>query len=122
MELIIILSHGPVIWAVEMAAINLDTGKEEDRVMLHSFTDILQAKQYLARLQQLTGLDIKSEVCDESIGFISPVDGTAHAWNDHDGVVRVREGEPHPRDSDARGGEGYGTGLVRRTPRGWPGP
>lgn len=108
MELVLVLSHGPVIWAVEIVGINLDTGEEEDRVMLHSFNDIMMAKQYLAKLQQLTGLDIRSEVCDESDGFVPSANRGALIGGHHIDVVHIRESEANPMDSAEGGGAGGG--------------
>lgn len=61
MEFKIALSHGPVVWAIELVAYNLDTGKEVDRFMLNSTTDLGAAIDYVNRLSRFTGFDGRHE-------------------------------------------------------------
>jgi len=57
MEFKIVLSHGPVVWAVELVAISLDTGKEIGRFMLNSTMNFMAANDYMDRLGKFTGFD-----------------------------------------------------------------
>jgi len=57
MEFKIVLSHGPVVWAIELMAYSLDTGKEVDRFILNSSMDYGAALDYVIRLKKFTGLD-----------------------------------------------------------------
>jgi hypothetical protein len=57
MEFKIAISHGPVIWAVELVAFDLDTGKEVDRFMLNSGRDLGSAREYADRLARMTGFE-----------------------------------------------------------------
>jgi hypothetical protein len=61
MEFKIILSHGPVVWAIELAAFDLDIGKEVERFMLSSSEDLGAVKDYVNRLQRMTGFDVRYE-------------------------------------------------------------
>lgn len=51
------LSHGLVVWAIELVAFDLDTGKEVDRFMLNSTQDLMAASNYTRRLSEMTGFD-----------------------------------------------------------------
>jgi len=62
MEFKIALSHGPIVWAIELVAFDLDTGKEVDRFMLNSSTDPGGARQYADRLAKMTGFDRRDEL------------------------------------------------------------
>jgi len=61
MEFKIVLSHGPVVWAVELVAFSLDTGKEVGRFMLNSSQDRGAVNEYIHRLSEFTGFDFRYE-------------------------------------------------------------
>lgn len=56
------LSHGPIVWAVELVAISLDTGKEVDRFKLNSSMDYGSVLDYVIRLKGFTGFEMYEDV------------------------------------------------------------
>lgn len=56
------LSHGPIVWAVELVAISLDTGKEVDRFMLNSSMDYGSVLDYVIGLRRFTGFEMYEDV------------------------------------------------------------
>jgi len=61
MEFKIVLSHGPVVFAIELVSFDLDTEKEVDRFMLNSTEDRIGAERYAYRLGVMTGFDFEDE-------------------------------------------------------------
>jgi hypothetical protein len=68
MEFKIALGHGPVVWAVELVASDLDTGKEVDRFMLMSCMSYHLTNEYASKLQQFTGFDLVYECVNTVTG------------------------------------------------------
>lgn len=67
MEFKIVLSHGPVVWAIELAAYSLDTGKEVDRFMLNATEDLDAARHYIRMLSEMTGFDTRVEKLEDRV-------------------------------------------------------
>jgi hypothetical protein len=74
MEFKVVLSHGPVVWAIELVAFSLDTGEEVERVMLNSTTNYLAAQYFVHRLAKMTGFASYIETwqdCDKGLTQLS---------------------------------------------------
>lgn len=66
MEFKIVLSHGPIVWAIELVAFDLDTGREMSRFLLTSSSVLSDAQDYVRRLAAFTGFDRVVETVHDS--------------------------------------------------------